>query len=171
MFKVGIHTIADGMNRITEKLAREAGKVGLEINQGKTKVLTVQPREDVRIELGENLIDEVNSFEYLDSFVCNDGDVRKEAGIRIGKAGAVFSKMKKVWSSPGISLKTKVRLFNSTVMTIVLYSSETWKGLKEIENRLRVFESNCLRKIMNIKWYEHVSEEEVRVRSGQRSVI
>ena len=162
---------ADGMNRITEKLAREAGKVGLEINQGKTKVLTVQPREDVRIELGENLIDEVNSFEYLGSFVCNDGDVRKEAGIRIGKAGAVFSKMKKVWSSPGISLKTKVRLFNSTVMTIVLYSSETWKGLKEIENRLRVFESNCLRKIMNIKWYEHVSEEEVRVRSGQQSVI
>ena len=56
-------------------------------------------------------------------------------------------------------------------MTILLYSSETWKGLKEIENRLRVFESNCLRKIMNIKWYEHVSEEEVRVRSGQQSVI
>ena len=36
---------------------------------------------------------------------------------------------------------------------------------------MRRFESGCLRKIMNVQWYEHVSEEEIRRRSGQRSVI
>ena len=161
----------DSMRRVTEKLALEASKVGLEINRTKTKVMAAQPREDISIVLEGEAIGRVESFEYLGSFVCQDGDVRKEAGVRVGKAGAVFSRMKKVWNSGGISLKTKLRLFNATVMTVLLYGSETWKGLKEIENKLRVFESNCLRKIMNIKWYEHVTEEEVRRRSGQQSVI
>ena len=80
-------------------------------------------------------------------------------GIRIGKAGAVFSKMKKVWNNRGMSLKTKLKLFNGTVISILLYGCETWKGLKEVETKVRVFESNCLRKIMNIKWYDHITEE------------
>ena len=46
------------------------------------------------------------------------------------------------------------------MLYILLYGSETWKGLKEIENRLRIFESNCPRIIMNIKLYEHITEEE-----------
>ena len=160
-----------GMNRMTEKLEREARKVGLEINKRKTKVMAVQSREEVRVELGGEVIDEVDWFEYLGSAVCSDGDVRKEVAIRIGKAGAVFAKMKKVWNNCGMSLRTKMKLFNGIVISILLYGCETWKGLKEVETKIRVFESNCLRKIMDIKWYEHVTEEEVRRRSGQRSVI
>ena len=34
-----------------------------------------------------------------------------------------------------------------------------------------MFESNCLKKTLYINWYEHVTEEEVRIRSGQKSVI
>ena len=79
--------------------------------------------------------------------------------------------MKKVWNSGGMKLKLKLRLFNATVMSVLWYGSETWKGLKEIENKLRVFASNCLRKIINLLWYEHVTEEEVRRRNGQQSVI
>ena len=162
---------ASSMNRMTEKLAQEASKVGLEINKRKTKVMAVQPTEDIRIVLEGEMVEEVNCFEYLGSTVCNDGDVRKEVGIRIGKAGAVFSRMKRVWTSQGMSLKTKLKLFNAIVISILLYGSETWKGLSEIENRLRVFESNCLRRIMNIRWYEHITEEEVRRRSGPSSVV
>ena len=40
-----------------------------------------------------------------------DGDVRKEKRIRIGKAGAVFARMKKVWNYRGLSLKFKENLF------------------------------------------------------------
>ena len=69
--------------------------------------------------------------------------------------------MKNVWNN-GKILKTKLKLFNSIIVSVLVYGCETWKGLKKVENRLRVFESNCLRKILNIKWYEHVSEKEVR---------
>ena len=31
---------------------------------------------------------------------------------------------------------------------------------------MRRFESNCLRKILKVRWYEHISEMEIRRRSG-----
>ena len=64
------------MIRMSEKIEREAGKMRREIDKRKTKVMSVQPREDVRIELGGEVIDEVDWFEYLGSVVCNEGDVR-----------------------------------------------------------------------------------------------
>ena len=103
--------------------------------------------------------------------MCEDGDVRREIRTRIGKASSAFNNMKKVWSSSGISRKTKLKLFNATVMAVLLYGCESWKGLRDVELRVRRFESNCLRKIMNISWFEHISEEQIRERSGQKSVI
>ena len=79
--------------------------------------------------------------------------------------------MSKVWNSSNISLKIKIKLYDSIITVILLYGSESWKGLKEIEERIRRFESGCLQKIMNVQGYKHVSEEEIRRKSGQRSVI
>ena len=68
-------------------------------------------------------------------------------------------------------MNTKIKLFKGTVVPILMHGSETWKDLKYVENRLRVFESNCLRNIINIRWYEHITEEEVRTRSGQQNIV
>ena len=48
---------------------------------------------------------------------------------------------------------------------------ESWKELKGTEERVRRFEGNCLRRIMKIRWYDHVSEEELRRSTGQQSVV
>ena len=110
-------------------------------------------------------------FVYLGSTLCEDGDVRREVGARIGKASAAFNGLRSVWSSSDITRKTKLQLFNAIVMAVLMYGCESWKGLRDIELRVRRFESYCLRKIMNIRWFEHVSEEQVRERSGQKLVI
>ena len=65
-----------------------------------------------------------------------------------------------------MGLKTNLKLFNSTVMSVLLYGCETWKGLTELELKFRRFESKCLRKIMGINWFEHIGMEEIRRRSG-----
>ena len=50
-------------------------------------------------------------FEYPGSVVCNQRGRLKEKRTRIGKAGAVFARMKKVWNYRGLSLKFKENLF------------------------------------------------------------
>ena len=47
-----------------------------------------------------------------------------------------------------------------------MYGAETWRTNKKIESRMRGFEGRCLRRILHIKWQDHVSNEEVRRRTG-----
>ena len=116
-------------------------------------------------------IQTVDHFNYLGSILDLKGDIRREAANRRGKASAVFKKLGRVWRNNALSLKTKLRFFNSIVVSVLLYGCETWTSLREVEEKMRRFESNCLRKIMKVRWYQHVSEEEIRGRSGQPSII
>ena len=79
--------------------------------------------------------------------------------------------MRKVWTSCGITLKNKLKLFNAIVLSILMYGGDTRKGLKETGNILRVFKSKFPRKIMSIKWYEHITEKIEKKRSDQPSMM
>jgi hypothetical protein len=67
--------------------------------------------------------------------------------------------MGSIWKARNISLKTKVLLFNSNVKTILLYGAETWKTTKSLLHKLQVFINNCLRRILNIRWLEKISNK------------
>ena len=159
------------MQQLTDQLASDAAKIGLKINCNKSEIMKKFQPVSAPISVDGVNLKEAEQFTYLGCSITNDGDIRNEINIRIGKAGAAFRNMSKVWSNGTISLRTKIRLYDSIITSILLYGSESWKGLKEIEERVRIFESGCLRRIMNVRWYEHVSENEIRRRSGQRSII
>ena len=77
----------------------------------------------------------------------------------------------KVWNAHNATLATKLKLFNSIVVSVLIYRFESQKGLKEVENRVNRFGSGCLRKIYNIRCSNHMSEGDLRRRAGQQSVI
>ena len=106
-------------------------------------------------------LEEVNSLIYLGSEVARDG--RSEGGVkrRIGRARSAFGMMRAIWRESNISLKTKIRLFNSSLKTILLYGSETWKTTKNLLNKLQVFTNYCLRRILNIRWSDKIKNEEL----------
>ena len=107
-----------------------------------------------------------DNFIYLGPRISKDGDIRTKINIRIGKASYAYYCLKNVRKEDIISLGKKLKLFNAIVIAVLLYGCESWKGLKEVEDRMQNFESNCLMKIMKIQWYDHVSEEELRRRTG-----
>lgn len=158
------------LRRMTETIVCEAGKVGLRVNTRKTEIMKIRTQDTSQIIIEGETLQEVEKFVYLGCEMRNDGDIRNEVGIRIGKAGAAFRNMVKVWNENGMSLRTKLKLFNSIVLSVLLYGSESWKGLREIEERVRRFESGCLRKIMKIRWFDMVSEQELRRRTGQQTI-
>ena len=160
----------EDLRTLTEAVVCEAGKVGLKVNTRKTEIMKVRTNDNSQVTIGNEPLQEVDKFVYLGCQISKDGDIRNEIGIRIGKAGAAFRNMEKVWNEDGMSLRTKLKLFNSIVLSVLMYGCETWKGLTEIEERVRRFESGCLRKILKIRWYDMVSEEELRRRTEQQSV-
>jgi len=51
-------------------------------------------------------------------------------------------------------------------MSVLLYGAETWTFKKNDMNRIRSFETKCLRKILNIKWQQKIKNKEIMKRTG-----
>ena len=66
----------------------------------------------------------VNEFCYLGSYIAYNGSCEKDVKVRIGKAATIFGKMRKIWKSNRISLKVKMRLYESVILSTLLYSAE-----------------------------------------------
>jgi len=60
-----------------------------------------------------------------------------------------------------ISKGVKIRIFNTNVKSVLLYACETWKSTNQITSRLQIFINKCLRRIMNIKWTDKITNEEL----------
>jgi hypothetical protein len=152
------------------QVERRAAATGLRINTKKIKVLksNTKTRADLTVN-GQNL-EEVDSCTYLGSEVDNIRGSDQDVKIRIGKTRTVFNIMGSIWKARNISLKTKVRLFNFNVKTILLYGAETWKTTKSLLHKLQVFINNCLRHILNIRWPEKISNKELWQKTNQPPV-
>ena len=51
-------------------------------------------------------------------------------------------------------------------MSVLLYAAETWTFNKNDMNRIRSFETKCLRKILNIKWQQKIKNKDIMKRTG-----
>jgi len=120
------------MKRKTERLNNSSGKIGLKISTKKTKQMGINPTSQMSLLVNDQQIETVSTFTYLGSIMDEKGGTGSDVLSRINKSRAAFASLKPVWRSTVISLKTKIRLFNSNVKTILLYGSECWKISKEI---------------------------------------
>ena len=117
------------------------------------------------IVVGSHQLDEVDKFTYLGSVMTQSGDAETDIRCRLVKAAAVFRRLNKIWSSSTISLKIKLRLFNSIVVPTAIYACETWKASRSTNHKLDVFQQRCLRRILKIRYIQHITNEEVLNRS------
>jgi len=69
--------------------------------------------------------------------------------------------MNKVWRQTRLQLQTKLRLYQTCILSILLYGSETWTLLQEDLRKLKVFHTRSQRMILGIRWHDFVSNTEV----------
>ena len=82
---------------------------------------------------GEN-IEELEEFAYLGSKMTAYGSSEKEIGARLLKVLQAFATLRNIWKSGSNFQKTKIRLFKSNVLSILLCGSESWKMTKTTKN-------------------------------------
>ncbi|VDP30563.1 unnamed protein product [Schistosoma margrebowiei] len=116
----------------TISVAAASAAVSLNIHKGKSKILRYNTActNPVTID-GENLED-VKTFNYLDSMTDEHGESDANVKARIGKARTAYSQLKNIWNSKRLSTYTKVRIFSINVNTVLLYGAETWRTTKAI---------------------------------------
>ncbi|KAL1281967.1 hypothetical protein QQF64_000770 [Cirrhinus molitorella] len=79
----------------------------------KSKVLKVITTNTSPIVLEGEPLEEVDNFTYLGSIVNEQGGTNADVKARIGKARTAFLQLKNISSSRDLSIKTKIRVFNT----------------------------------------------------------
>ena len=159
------------MRKKLSQLEEKAGKVGLKISIKKTKEMRVRtPANTGPIRCGANTIERVDKFQYLGSIVTATGGTEEDIETRMRKAQQVFALLKKVWRARTIALKTKLRIFNACVMSVLLYGCETWRSSKTLMARLQSFVNRKLRYIIGIWWPRKIKNEDLWARTNQEEI-
>ena len=65
----------------------------------------------------------------------------------------------KFGGSSNIGEKTKIRLYQSNILSVLLYCAECWRLTQKDSQRLSGFRTKCLRKICKIYWPRKITNK------------
>ena len=136
----------------------------LEIGPDKTKVIINNPSGFQRkIKIKGQRLEGVENFKYFEAIISNEGS-KPVILSWIAQATAAFSGLKIIWRDKNISLASKVKLLRALILSTFLYACEGWALTAEIKRRIQALEMRCYRRLLNISYKDHVTNEEVRNR-------
>ena len=81
-----------------------------------------------------------------------------------------MTKLGTIWKNKSISQKTKLKLYRSNVLSVLLYGAECLGLTAGIEKKLASFHQKCLRRILNIRWNSYISNEVVLERADDEDL-
>jgi len=106
------------------------------------------------------------SYLHLGSLISYDAGNKAEILRCIGIARDCFFLLEKnIWRSH-ICTDTKVQLYRTYILPLLLYGCETWSITKALEKRLDAFDTWCLRKISRIPYTRHTATRQSGVSPG-----
>ena len=145
---------------------QEASYLGLKISWQKTELQDL-PRKDIPVNLvlhGQS-IEAVNDFIYLGSKISNTGRSEPDILRRLGLASSAMNSLHRVWKMRRLKLTTKLSIYRTCIIPVLLYGSGTWTFLQTDLRRLEAFHQRCQRTILDIHWYDHITNAEVTQRT------
>ena len=118
-------------------------------------------RNDQRIKVNDEQVDDVEEFLYLGALLDKEGGATKDIQQRLSKARQTFYRLRRIWNSSEISRKTKIQLFKTIVRAVLMYGCEAWKLTKTEEKKLDAFQYKCMKRILRIRWPRTISHQQI----------
>jgi hypothetical protein len=95
-----------------------------------------------------------------------------EIDKRIASAGYVFHQLGgRVWGSGSLSTRTKVQLYTSLVLSVLLYAAETWTLTHAQLGRLEVFHNRCVRRLKGVSLLDRVRTTDLHAMAPRTATI
>ena len=152
------------LQEMFEVLEAACRKYGMKINEEKTKIMSIGDNQSDQhhIKLGSRVLEEVESFSYLGSEIGQSAKVGKEVNIRLKKASTVYQMWRrKVFKNRSLSKTTKLKVFRTCVMPVLLYGAETWTVTQDEMRKLKTFHMGCIRDILGFTLWDRRRNEDL----------
>ena len=105
-------------------MKEESEKVGLKLNNQKTKIMAYGPITSWEID-GET-VETVSDFIFWGSRITADCDYSHEIKRRLLLGRKVMTNLDSILKSKDITLPTKVHLVKAAVFPVVMYGCDSW---------------------------------------------
>lgn len=166
-FADDIVLITENKNSLQENLTiwnEVLTEYGMKINKEKTKIMVAaQEREDLYIQIDDNQIEQVNTFEYLGVTLEEQGHHETEINKRIEKANKVYHAMNKGFiSKKEITKQTKMNVFKAIYRPILTYGCETWVLTQRQKSKVQAAEMRYLRRVKGVTRQDRIRNDMIR---------
>ena len=141
------------------KVKEESEKVGLKLNNQKTRIMASGPITSWQID-GET-VETVSDFIFLGSKITAYGDCSHEIrrGLLLGRK--VMTSLDSILKSRATTLPKKVCLVKAMVFLVVMYGYESWSIKKAEGRRIDAFELWCWRRVLRVPWTARRSNQSI----------
>lgn len=119
------------MQEKTSRLNTFAKQVGLKIFQKKTELTNLNIPNPSPIQVDEINLPTTEHFTHLGSVVNHDGGADSDIISQLRKARSTLQRLNNVWKSAQYSTTSKLRLYQSCVLSTLLFSSECCRTTKK----------------------------------------
>ena len=136
---------------------------GMSMNVKKsTKVMVMSKEGNVQceIKLNEVVLEQVSRYKYLGSWITEDVRCESEIVTRIAMAKTAFWQNKELMRS-NIRAKTKLRILNCYVFSVLNYGCESWTWNKAVQKKIDAFEFWGYRRMLKVSYIDTVTNNEV----------
>lgn len=143
------------LKSVFKRLEERAKKVGLIINETKTKFMSWTDEEFKKDQYFKITTDggkiykleEVAEYTYLGTIFGRRPGSQGEIHNRILAGNRCIYALNNILKSKVVSRKAKVRMYKTVIRPIIIYGSEVWTLTKAEEKRLAIWERKVLRRI------------------------
>ena len=123
------------------------------------------------IAVNDTVLNNVEKSPYLGNTISRHINIDEEVTCRIAKASSAFGRLwSNVWDRRGISLTTKMKVYQAVVITMLLFADKSWTIYSRHPRQLNKFHISCLHKLLRIKWQNKVPNTEVLLCMGMPSI-
>lgn len=158
----------DDLGKMINDLASESAKFGLKLNPEKTKIMTNGKKDPVTVE--QTQISYVDEYIYLGQLISPEDNINKEVERRIANGWKKYWGAKEIMKDKNLHISTKSKLFNTCILPVLTYGSETWALTRNIANKLSTCQHAMERSMVGIKRKDKVRNSNIRSKTKVQDI-
>ena len=120
----------------------------------------------MNINIGGEVIKQVESFRYLGSLIDESGKCNADIKSRIAMGKAQFGQLRRILTCLNLNKGLRMRILKTYIWPVILYGCESWTMNKEIRKILEAAEMWFVRRMMRVPWVARRTNEEVLRMAG-----